>query len=86
MTNSAAIFSRYGALELKRVYQKNMATGMLSASAAFIIIIGVIVLITGIQSSEVQPDECIVKIDPTKLGAPPTLSPRELWLKREQRR
>jgi protein TonB len=78
MNKALSILASYGAFELKRAYRKNMAIGILSASAAFIIIIGAIVIIAGLESGKPEAAGTIVLQSTADLGAPPTLSTQEM--------
>jgi TonB family protein len=78
MSKALTLLAGYGAFELKRAYRKNMAIGILSASAAFLVVIGSILIITNIQSAKPEAVGTIVLKSTADLGAPPTLSTQDI--------
>jgi protein TonB len=78
MNSAVTILSRYGALELKRAYRKNITIGVLTASAGFIIAIIAVTIITSSYMAEPEPVGTIVIKNAADLGAPPTLSNRDI--------
>lgn len=78
MNRAITLLAGYGAFEMKRAYRRNLATGILSASVALLLIIGVVVLIHSLTSGPPEAVGMIVIRDVAELGAPPTLSPRDI--------
>jgi TonB family protein len=74
MYSSVAILNRYGALELKRAYQRNLIIGILTASLLSLAAIGIVAIFSSPKPAPVVP---IMPIDPSqiKLGPPPTVEP-----------
>lgn len=78
MNKALSLLAGYGAFELKRAYRKNMAIGILIACAAHLILIGSVVLIAKISSQQPEAVGRIVLKSTADLGAPPTLSAKEM--------
>jgi len=78
MASTAALISGYGALELKRAYQRNMSIGILSASMLLLIIISGALYVDYLNAD--QPTEIGKPVIPPTviLGAPPTISAQEI--------
>jgi protein TonB len=78
MNKALSLLAGYGAFELKRAYRKNMALGILIACAAHLIIIGSVILIAKLSSGKPEAVGRIVLKSTADLGAPPTLSAKEM--------
>jgi TonB family protein len=71
MYTSVAIMSRYGALELKRAYRRNLLIGIMIASLLNLMIISVVTLVSGSKPIPV-PIDTTIKPENVKLGRPPS--------------
>lgn len=78
MNRALTLLSGYGAFELKRAYRKNLSMGILIACAIHLILIGGAVIISKIQSKPPEAIGTIVLKSSADLGAPPTLSAKEM--------
>lgn len=78
MNKAIAILSGYGVLELKRAYRKNMMIGMVTACLLHLALIGGALIISGYDSGDSEPVGNIVLRTVADLGAPPTLSTRDM--------
>ena len=73
MTTAAVMTAQYGAVELKKVYQKNWVTGFLIAVAIHLMIVGSYFLV-GILSAEEPPMVNVRIMKYSDLGPPPSIS------------
>lgn len=73
MTTAGAMAAQYGAVELKKVYQKNWITGLFIAIAIHLVIVGSYFLV-GILSAEEPPVMSVRIMKYSDLGPPPSIT------------
>jgi periplasmic protein TonB len=73
MTTATVMAAQYGAVELKKVYQKNWVTGFLIAVAIHLMIVGSYFLV-GILSAEEPPMVSVRIMKYSDLGPPPSIT------------
>lgn len=73
MTTAGVLTAQYGAVELKKVYQKNWVTGFLIAVAIHLMIVGSYFLV-GILSAEEPPVMNVRIMKYSDLGPPPSMT------------
>jgi len=78
MNKVPSILAGYGNFELKRVYRKNMAIGILVACAFHLIVIGSIVFVSKLSAKPPETAGTIVLKTAAELGTPPTLSAKDI--------
>ena len=78
MSYALSILAGYGSFEIKRAYRRNLAIGVLAASAALLIIIGSVVSLSGQAVEPVEPGRPTAVDNPIVLGPPPMLSLPEI--------
>ena len=78
MSRALSLLAGYGAFELKRAYRKNITIGILVACGLHLFIIGGIVLVNKLASKPPEAVGTIVLKSAADLGAPPTLSAKDI--------
>jgi len=78
MSQALSLLAGYGAFELKRAYRRNISIGILVASGLHLFVIGGALLINKLATKPPEAVGTIVLKTAAELGAPPTLSAKDI--------